>query len=123
MSDPDYKRVLTFLKNNPGWHTVVVIAEKCGCQHNSTQRSLNHNLREEPIERRRVEGSNCKEYSYEAHGGGRESSKDYIQLNTRCDCGASWWAVNGRCNRCGANRQDAIRFSRRFLKSTPWVRA
>ena len=61
----DAQRLLAWLKDNPGYHTVVEMSEALGyMQHNSIHRSFKVQLSGEPIHGRSRKDSRCKEYAY-----------------------------------------------------------
>ena len=104
---PDYQRILDFLKANSGtYYPTYAIAQACECQHNSVQRAINYNLEKEAnIQRRRIEGSQVKEYAYIAALPEPKPAREWRQVDALCVCGKSHYQVLAAagwvCNLCG----------------------
>ena len=86
---PDYLRILDFLKANAGtYYPTYAIAQACECQDNSCQRAINFNLKDEQhIQRRKIEGSQVKEYAYIAALPEPKPAREWRQVAILCPCG------------------------------------
>jgi hypothetical protein len=104
---PDYLRILDFLKANAGtYYPTYAIAQACECQDNSCQRAINFNLKDEQhIQRRKIEGSQVKEYAYIAVLPDPDIAKTYghQEIDNLCSaCHKSHWYRGKKCAVCGA---------------------
>ena len=116
----DYNRVLTLLKTNSStWYPTYQIAKILGIQANSVQRSINSNLKGEPIDRRTAKGSRCKEYKYGLPSDAQKAPNAVTSVNEAVLCGLDKTKPTGvefgdDCVRCGASGF----FSHRPYRST-----